>query len=333
MVLGSAGAWIISKSASKLGLVDCPDERSSHVMPTSKGGGIGILTAFVLAALFLEIPLAFWLSATFLALFSFLGDKFKISPKFRLPVQFIAALVLIFPVLFSDSPSALYPLYPVKCLFPFYFTGVSSVLCLFFLSVFIVGTANFYNFMDGINGIAGITGVVGFGLLAFYAHLSEPGSSFTVLAICISVSCLGFLPFNIPKAKVFMGDVGSILLGFVFAGMVVWLSRSLLDFICLAAFLLPFYADELTTMIVRLKDRENLARPHRRHLYQLLANERGISQWKIAVGYGLFQLIAGMSILILKPFGDIMVLSLMAVYFGAFIIVSFSVRRKVNAQV
>ncbi|MCL0086730.1 hypothetical protein M1N65_01495 [Thermodesulfovibrionales bacterium] len=83
-------------------------------------------------------------------------------------------------------------------------------------------------------------------------------------------------------------------------------------------------------MYARLRDGENLARPHRRHLYQLLANERGISQWKIAVGYGLFQLIVGMSILILKPFGDITVLSLIAVYFGAFIIVSSGVRRKVR---
>jgi len=120
--------------------------------------------------------------------------------------------------------------------------------------------------------LEGVTGVLA---------IEEPfGSSFTVLAICMSVSCLGFLPFNVPKAK----------------------------------------------------DRENLTRPHRRHLYQLLANERGISQWKIAAGYGLFQLIVGMSILILKPFGDIMVLLLIAVYFGAFIIVSYSVRRKVNGS-
>ncbi|MCL0061600.1 glycosyltransferase family 4 protein [Thermodesulfovibrionales bacterium] len=316
MILGGAGAWIVSKFAPKLGLVDLPNERSSHVIPTPKGGGIGILTAFVLAALFLEIPLAFWLSATFLALFSFLGDKFKISPKFRLLVQFIGAIGLISSVPFSNFFPDLHPLLFVLCLLP--------------LSVFIVGTANFYNFMDGINGIAGITGVIGFGLLAFYAHLLEPGSSFIVLAICMSLSCLGFLPFNIPKAKVFMGDVGSILLGFVFAGMVIWFSRSLLDFICLAAFLLPFYADELTTMVVRLKDRENLVRPHRRHLYQLLANERGVLQWKISAGYGLFQLIVGMSILILKPFGDITVLSLIAVYFGGFIVVSVSVRRKVK---
>ena len=317
--LGGAGAWFISRFAFRFGLMDIPNERSSHEIPIPipKGGGIGILIAFIFASLLLKIPLTFWLPATFLALFSFFGDKVDLSPKLRLSVQFIAAFFFLIPFVFSDSSSTL-------CL-------LSSAFCLLPLTVFIVGTVNFYNFMDGINGIAGITGIVGFGLLAFFAFLSEVDTSFVILAICMSLSCLGFLPFNMPKAKVFMGDVGSILLGFVFAGMVVLLSRSLLDFICLSAFLFPFYADELTTMIVRLKDGENLTRPHRRHLYQILTNERGMPHWKISAWYGLVQLVVGTSVLLVKPFGGIMVLSLLAVCFGGFIVVSVVVRRKVNA--
>jgi Fuc2NAc and GlcNAc transferase len=310
IILTGAGAWIISKSAPALGLVDHPNERSSHVVPIPKGGGIGILAAFVLSSLVLSIPPGFWLAATILALSSFFGDRFPISPKFRLPIQFIAALVLLSPIPFPNSLSL-----PVPCLLP--------------LSVFIVGTANYYNFMDGINGIAGITGVVGYGLLAFFASLADINSSFSTLAICLSVSCLGFLPFNVPKAKVFMGDVGSILLGFVFAGMVIWLSRSLLDFICLSAFLFPFYADELTSMAIRIKDGERLFRPHRRHLYQLLSNEKGIPHWKVSVGYGLLQLVVGLSVLLLRHLGSVMVLSLLAAYFGAFIVLSSFIRKNV----
>ncbi len=313
--LSGAGAWIISKSAPALGLVDHPNERSSHAVPIPKGGGIGILAAFVLSSLILRIPLSFWLSATILALASFYGDRFPISPKFRLPLQFITALILVSPILFSNSFSDLYSL-PALCLLPL-------------LSVFIVGTANYYNFMDGINGIAGITGVVGYGLLAFFASLADINSSFSTLAICLSVSCLGFLPFNVPRAKVFMGDVGSILLGFVFAGMVIWLSRSLLDFICLSAFLFPFYADELTSMAMRIKDGERLFRPHRRHLYQLLSNEKGIPHWKVSVGYGLLQLVVGLSVLLLRHLGSVMVLSLLAAYFGAFIVLSSFIRKNV----
>ena len=130
--------------------------------------------------------------------------------------------------------------------------------------------------------------------------------------------------------KVFMGDVGSILLGFSFAAIVVILSKSILDFVCLAGFLFPFYADELTTMAARIKDGENLFKPHRRHLYQLLANEKGIAHWKISIGYGLAQFIIGITILLLRPFGISMVLFLLAAYFIAFIIVSSAVRKSLT---
>ena len=124
-----------------------------------------------------------------------------------------------------------------------------------------------------------------------------------------------------------MGEVGSILLGFSFAAIVVILSKSILDFVCLAGFLFPFYADELTTMAARIKDGENLFKPHRRHLYQLLANEKGISHWKISIGYGMAQLIIGITVLLLMPFGTAVILILLAVYFLAFLLLSRSVRK------
>ena len=187
MFLGGVGAWVISRFAFRLGLMDIPNERSSHEIPipVPKGGGIGILAAFVFAAIAFGIPAGFWLSASLLALFSFVGDRIDIPPKFRLFVQFTAALVLISPVRVSGSVSVL--LYLPLC-------------------IFIVGTANFYNFMDGINGIGGITAGVGFGLLGLYVFFSGGDSPFVALAFCVSLACLGFLPFNIPKAKVFMGD-------------------------------------------------------------------------------------------------------------------------------
>jgi UDP-N-acetylmuramyl pentapeptide phosphotransferase/UDP-N-acetylglucosamine-1-phosphate transferase len=127
-----------------------------------------------------------------------------------------------------------------------------------------------------------------------------------------------------------MGDVGSILLGFSFAAIVVVLSKSILDFVCLAGFLFPFYADELTTMAARIKDGENLFKPHRRHLYQLLANEKGIAHWKVSIGYGLAQLIVGITILLLRPFGITAVLPLLAAYFVAFIIISSVIRKNLT---
>jgi Fuc2NAc and GlcNAc transferase len=313
LVLGGAGAWLISRWGKALGLLDKPNERSSHKELVPKGGGVGILATFVVSSLLLNIPSGFWLPITAIALFSLCADRIEFSPKLRLSLQFIAAIIILFGINTAIQ------------------NQTSGFLLILAMAVFIVGTANFYNFMDGINGIAAITGIVGFGLFALYSFLSESYTSFAVVSVCIYFSCLGFLPFNIPKARVFMGDVGSILLGFTFAGMVVWLSKGPLDLICLAAFLFPFYADELTTMVVRIRDGDNLLRAHRRHLYQLLANEKGVSQWKISLSYGLVQLVVGVTVLLLKPFGGIMILSILIAYFIAFTIVSYFIRKNLTA--
>jgi UDP-N-acetylmuramyl pentapeptide phosphotransferase/UDP-N-acetylglucosamine-1-phosphate transferase len=312
IIWGGAGAWIVGKFGIRWGFLDCPRDRSSHEKPTPKGGGIGILAAFVIAALFIEIPLSFWLFAVFLALLSFFGDMLDFSPKIRLPFQFIAGVAILLGM----------KQIPLK--------EIEGLILIFFLTVFVVGTTNFYNFMDGINGIAAITGIVGFGLLAFANFLSEGDKSFTILSICLSLSCLGFLPFNFPKAKVFMGDVGSILLGFVFAAMVIILSQSFLDFVCFASFLFPFYADELSTMAVRIRDGENLLRPHRRHLYQLLANEFKIAHWKVSLGYGFMQFVVGLSVLLGKPLGSITILTILTAYFCTFVVASFFIRRNLT---
>jgi Fuc2NAc and GlcNAc transferase len=226
----------------------------------------------------------------------------------------MASLVLIFGVFWSNQ------------------NQIESYFLIILLTVFIVGTTNLYNFMDGINGIAGITGVVSFGLLSFYAFFSGVDPDLIILSVCISLCCFGFLPFNMPRAKVFMGDVGSIFLGFVFAGMVVWVSRSFMDFLVLTSFLFPFYADEITTIVERLRNGENLMKPHRRHLYQLLANEYGITHWKVSVGYGFTQLLIGVSILLIKDIGNMAVISTLVFYFCGFIMLSFLIRKKIESH-
>ena len=201
------------------------------------------------------------------------------------------------------------------------------------LALYIVGTTNYYNFMDGINGLAAITGVVGFGLMAFYGASSGNSPALTAFNLSIICCCLGFLPFNMPAAKVFMGDVGSILLGFVFAAMVVWYSDSLIDFLCLASFLFPFYADEITTELIRLKNGEKLWLPHRKHLYQLFANELNISHWKISLGYGIAQLIVGVTVLIFYKSGVFSIVSILFLYFCIFSAVSITLRKNLINEI
>ena len=247
-----------------------------------------------------------------MSLFSLWGDRSEIRPTVRLLFQLAAGTILLIGIITEKGG------------------GFTAHALMPLMLVFVVGTANFYNFMDGINGIAGITGIIGFGLIGYYALNFGNSSSLSHIAYCISLACLGFLPFNIPKAKAFMGDVGSILLGFVFSGLVVYLSQNVLDFVCLMSFLFPFYADELITMALRLKAKENLTKPHRRHLYQILANEYDIPHWKISTGYGLVQLMIGISIILLRTMGLIKVVSALVLYGCFFALCSFIFRKKIR---
>jgi len=312
--LSSAGAWFVIRYGHRLDLLDKPNDRSSHLTTKPKGGGVGILAGFIVVTVSIGLPIAFWASAAILSAISLWGDRLEISPLFRLLFQFSASLIFLTGIwhgpLFSD---------------------LGYVMILPF-SIFIVATTNYYNFMDGINGIAGITGVVGFGLLSFYSFSSKGYPSILTLNTCLSLGCLGFLPFNFPQAKVFMGDVGSILLGFVFAAMVVWLSKNFLDVVCLSSFLFPFYADEITTELVRLKHGEKIWRPHRRHLYQLLANEYGIPHWKVSLGYGLGQLLVGVSVLFFMNSGLLPVLSIIFLYFFIFTLVTSAIRIRLTSK-
>jgi len=300
LVLGGAGAWVISRWGSAIGALDRANHRSSHDGVVPKGGGIGILAAFLLSAGLIGLPTLFWVCTGVLSLFSFYGDRREVPAKVRLCAQFVAAILLLGGLFYWEGRG-----WPAYLLIPLF-------------SVFVVGTANYYNFMDGINGIAGITGVVGFGLVAVFAGLAGANEAYATLALCMVLACVGFLPFNMPKARVFMGDVGSVLLGFVFAGLVVGLAPSVSDFVVLCGFMFPFYVDELHTEYVRLRNGENLLRPHRRHVYQLLANEMGIAHWKVSVGYGVLQAVVGLGALGLRGYGMLVVVGYLGAWFAGF---------------
>jgi Fuc2NAc and GlcNAc transferase len=303
------GAWFISKYGQYFHLMDEPIYRSSHCTVKPKGGGIGILIGVTIAAIHLELPTGFWVPAASLSILSLMSDRFKISVLFRLLFQFATSLIFLISIWQGHSFSS------------------GGLLLFILLSIFMVATTNYYNFMDGINGMAGVSGIVGFGMLAVYANFVGAPSNLNILNICIALCCLGFLPFNFPRARVFMGDVGSILLGFVFSAMVIWLSTSILELICLASLLFPFYADEITTEMMRLKDSEKIWTPHRRHLYQILANEYGVTHWKISLVYGLLQLFVATSVLVFYDEGMLTLALLLSFYFFVFVFVSGTIRK------
>jgi Fuc2NAc and GlcNAc transferase len=130
---------------------------------------------------------------------SLVGDRTDIPAKLRLMIQFVAAgftswAIVLIHLGFSS------------------FQGVSVLLCILLISFYLVITANVYNFMDGIDGLAGITAFIAFSLLAVTGWYRGETMVTVILSAVISSASLGFLFWNFPKAKVFMGDVGSIFL-------------------------------------------------------------------------------------------------------------------------
>lgn len=316
--LGGAGAWLVGCTPLRLLLINLPDERSSHSIPVPRGGGLGILLAVIFAGLALKVPIYFLFPAILISVVSLYNDFLPLSVRVRLSIQLAAAIIILFPsfmaIVMQNS------LMPVS--FP--------IFIFFFHLIFIVGTTNFYNFMDGINGIAGISGIIAFSMLGLFGSRPLPFSgALPVFSFCVALACLGFLPFNMLRARVFMGDVGSILLGFLFAFLVVQFSQDFLDFICLAAFLFPFYADELTTMWERYRNGERLSKPHRRHLYQILVNEYGRPHWIIALIYGVGQILVALTVVWTRRAGVLPVTALLLFYFFLFLCISSSLRRRI----
>jgi Fuc2NAc and GlcNAc transferase len=253
-------------------------------------------------------------AAVALALVSFRGDSQELTPKFRLLIQFSCAALALWGVGLGSELG-----------WGWLVVLVPGVL------VFVVGTANFYNFMDGINGIAGITGLVGFAGLAWWAFGVGRGDIGTA-SLALAGGCAGFLPLNMPRAKVFMGDIGSVLLGFCFGLFAVGLAGNFLDFMLLCSLLFTFYADELCTMLQRLRQGDSFFQAHRKHLYQVLVNELDIAHWKVSLGYGLVQIGVFGLVLWLHHFGLMAVLSGL---FGAAVIwfvVDGRVKRKAGLR-
>lgn len=227
--------------------LDQPNERSLHRTPVPRTGGIGVMLGIGLAAMLVsrgQVAVAVLL-ATGLALVSLIDDWRGLSPGLRLLVQLAAAGVLAATVLGAESGPRL----------------LAAVLA-------VVWMTNLYNFMDGADGLAGGMAVFGFGAYAA-AALMAGDSGLAMLGACIGAAAAGFLLFNFPPARMFMGDVGSIPLGFLAAaiGLIGWDAQAWPAWFPVAAFA-PFVVDATVTLVRRLLRGEHVWQAHRSHYYQ-----------------------------------------------------------------
>ena len=274
LVLGTAAAftWLAIRYARWQQLIDQPGERRSHVVSTPRGGGVGIvvsqLLACVLGAVWLpEHALALLVFALGLLIVAGIGwwDDHRSLPALpRLCVHVLAGLMLAVLV----------------------WLGTGSLIKAVFCLGLTVSLVNIWNFMDGINGLA-TTQAILVGLGSAWM-LPAP---YALAGLVLAAGCAGFLPFNFPRARIFMGDVGSGALGYLVAGLLA-LGLSATDSAPVLWLMLPaaFLADSGFTLLSRMLKGEPWMQPHTQHLYQRLV-KRECSHAAVTLGYSIFSVV------------------------------------------
>lgn len=268
-----AHRWLVRRR-----VLDRPNDRSSHVTPVPRGGGIGFMAVILLALAIVAavdgtVPASVLIGIALVVAVSFADDLRGLPFPARLAVQ-IAAVALVVATMPGDAPilAATLPVWLDRLLV--------GLAWLWFI--------NLFNFMDGIDGIAaGEAMAIGIGLLvlAFAEPLLGEGGA---PAVAVASAAAGFLVVNWHPARLFMGDAGSAGLGFVLGWLLIETAAA--GFLG-AAFILPifFVVDASSTLLMRLLRRRPLATPHRDHAYQA-GVDRGLGQPVVsgtAIAFGL----------------------------------------------
>lgn len=256
--------WLLRKYALATSLLDTPNARSSHTVPTPRGGGVAIVITFLLSVFCLAVYDYLPWSAAFslivpgamVAILGFLDDHGHIAARWRLLGHFTSAIIAL---LFLNGLS---PLIVFGNVFDFGIFG--NVLA----ALYLVWMLNLYNFMDGIDGVASVEAITASISMCFLFWIS--GSTHLIWApIILSLAVLGFLCWNFPPAKIFMGDAGSGFLGItlgILSLQAAWVSPQL--FWAWLILLGVFVCDATFTLARRLLRGDKVYEAHRSHGYQ-----------------------------------------------------------------
>ncbi|WP_077154334.1 MraY family glycosyltransferase [Bacteroides bouchesdurhonensis] len=269
------------KIADKFNIIDKPNERSSHSSVVLRGGGIIFLIGLWIWCAFFGFQYPwFLLAVTLIAGISFIDDIKSLPDRIRLVGQF-AAMVLMF--------------YQLNMLYlnMWWVVLLALVVC--------VGASNIINFMDGVNGITGAYAFAS--LIPLYLLNEQMIFVESSLIIAVGLADLVFCFFNFRpkgKAKCFAGDVGSIGVAYIllfFIGSLIMKTQDITYLI----FLLVYGIDGVLTICHRIILHENLGQAHRKHTYQLMANELKIGHVKVSLFYMVIQLIVSLCFIYLCP--------------------------------
>ena len=292
-------------------LLDVPNARSSHEVPTPRLGGLAVIAGVWAAAPFISETFLFLAAATLAGLVGVLDDFVDLPFWLKAAGQATVAFILLFLVPPPISLAA-GPLWPVALLF-----GV----------VWVVALVNAYNFMDGIDGIAGGTAILNALFLATLVGTTGLRACLAVLAAAVA----GFLAWNISPARIFLGDSGSHFVGF-FLGAVALYTEPVgepgspygpyLAFLVAAAIFTPFLFDTAFTLVRRATARKNIFAAHREHVYQRITPDPA-SHRQVSIVYFAFSAFAGIAA-VLASGGTLLLLLLAGILiFGLCLIMAF----------
>lgn len=240
--------WLVRSRHSRFAL-DKPNTRSLHSTPVPRTGGIGLLLGIAAGWFFVgpQFPWSFWIALTLIIVVSLLDDLRGLSAAIRLVAHLLAA-ALAAPALVGIHDGWLFP---------------AAILAIGWM-------CNLYNFMDGSDGLAGGMAIFGFLFFSIAAALAGD-SQFALLNLAIAVAAAGFLPHNFHPARIFLGDAGSVPLGFLAAtfGIIGWMQQYWGWWFPLLVFS-PFIVDASVTLAKRLLSGARVWEAHRDHYYQRL---------------------------------------------------------------
>lgn len=276
-----AAELVYFRIADRFNIIDKPNQRSSHSSIVLRGGGIiFVLGLWIWAAFFGFHNIWFLIAVTLVAGVSFIDDIHSLPDSVRLVAQF-AAMALMF--------------YQLDMLHwnMWWIILIAMIVC--------VGASNIINFMDGINGITGAYALAS--LLPLFLLNREIGFTDESLILVVALADIVFCFFNFRpkgKAKCFAGDVGSIGVAYILLFLIGSLILATGD-VTYLIFLLVYGVDGCLTIGHRIMLHENLGEAHRKHAYQLMANELKIGHVKVASFYALLQLAVSLGFIYLCP--------------------------------
>lgn len=260
-IVTSAVMPIVRGALNRQGVVDVPNHRSAHSAPTPRGGGLacalGVLAGAIVAALEgLAVPWAGVIASLALAAVGYADDRLRLGATPRLAAQVVVGGILG------------YLLHGV----------VGAAMGVVVVPVIV----NVVNFMDGINGITGLTMIV-WGSAVVLAASRAGALPIIVLGALAAAAAIGFLPWNAPRSRVFLGDVGSYLFGGLAASsLLIGNFRTSVPPLILSVPLFIYLADVGVTLCRRALRKAPLLEAHREHIYQRLVHEAGLSHMQVA---------------------------------------------------